>query len=664
MAFFKYQEAYQVVNELREPNAVKMKDFIDRFNLYELKLRDSFNDIINLNNNGSISEDIKRQKMKELRILHIEGETLVKELNASEVSAGHQKAHEMNKFISLRILISNIIALASVLIALGIGIIISRRISMSIIKLRDSTIEISKGNLNTRVEIETRDEIGQLAASFNKMIDDLKATTVSCNYVDSIFNSMNSMLIIISPQGIIQTVNPFVCSTLGYQCSELIGQRSDKVIDISDLLSAQGWMKYLLKKERIINVERLFIASDERKIPALFSSSVIFGDTGYVQYIICVAQDISSRKDLEEQLHKAQRYSQGIIDSAMDMIIVVDKNYNILEFNQAAQNVFGYSLEEVIGRHVSMLSPNNPEAVKNVMETLNEKGSFKGEATNMRKDGEHFIADMAISLFMDENNNPNGFVGSLRDITENKRLEMELAIYHVNLEAKVIERTAELTDANIKVNDSLHEKEVLLREIHHRVKNNLQIVSSLLESQTRYIDDHRILAMFKDSQNRIASMALIHEKLYQSTSLSKINIAEYIKDLADNLLITYSETSSNITMNIKSEPISLNIETAIPCGLIINEIITNSLKYAFPDNRSGLITINFNSDQDNNLTLIVADNGIGLPRDFDLTKSKSLGLSLINSLAKRQLDGTIEIVDNNGTLFKISFTELQYKERF
>ncbi|MBF0540774.1 MAG: PAS domain S-box protein [Nitrospirae bacterium] len=661
IAFSLYQEAYETAKSSNDPNSIKMKGFIERFSEYKKSLNSTINEIKILNNR-KISEKVKKQKLKELLKLHIKGETIIKDLNEFEVMSGHQKVEGIDKAISLRILISNIITVASVLFALIIGIIISRKISRSLIKLRDSTIEISKGNLYTRVEIETKDEIGQLAASFNKMTEDLQKTTVSRNYVDSIFNSMNSMLIIISPQGIIQTVNPNTCSTLGYQCSELIGMKFDLVIDIKDLLSTAAWIRYLIKKERLNNVERSYITKDGKKISVLFSSSVILDDKRNVQYIICVAQDISLRKIVEEQLNKAQKYSQGIINSSMDMIIAVDTERKITEFNLAAQNVFGYQLEEVLGKTPLMLVYDE-QAGNNVFQVLAEKGEFYGEITHKRKNGEPFIAAISITSLKDIDYNFIGFVGILRDITEKNRLERELLKYRDSLEKMVADRTSELMNANVKIKDSLREKEVLLREIHHRVKNNLQIVSSLLESQSRYIEDNNILAKFKDSQNRISSMALIHEKLYQSTSLSKINFAEYIKDLANNLFATYYINATNITLKVTSDEILLNIETAIPCGLIINEIITNSLKYAFPDNRKGEIIINFYCKEDNNLSLIIGDNGIGLPKDIDFTKTKSLGLSLINNLAKRQLDGLCEIVNNKGVVYMITFRELQYKER-
>lgn len=489
---------------------------------------------------------------------------------------------------------------------------------------------------------------------------------ISYDYTSNIFKNINSILIIVSPKGLILAANPFVCKILGYEEDELAGQPIEKVVDLKDLLSAAGWMRYLIKKQNITNIERSFITKDNLRIPAILSTSLVYDENGIIQYILCTAQDITLRKAQEIELSKAQKYAQGIINASMDMIIAVDKDMKITEFNEAAQDIFGYDLEEVIGNHVMMLLPKDVEGGSNVFEILSQKGEFKGEVTHKRKNGEVFVASLSISMLKDIEDNPNGYVGILRDITEKNRLEIELVIHRSNLEEMVMVRTAELTDANKKIKESLQEKEVLLREIHHRVKNNLQIVSSLLESQARYINDEDILSKFKDTQSRITSMALIHESLYQSNSLSKINFAQYIRDIADSLMVAYNIDPSRIAMNIQSDEITLNIETAVPCGLIITEIITNSLKYAFPDtNKSGgcEVTIRFFRNQDNSLTLIIGDNGIGLSKDIDLTKKKSMGLYLVEQLAKRQLDGSLQIDYNNGTLFKISFIELQYKER-
>ncbi len=203
------------------------------------------------------------------------------------------------------------------------------------------------------------------------------------------------------------------------------------------------------------------------------------------------------------------------------------------------------------------------------------------------------------------------------------------------------------------INSSLEEKEILLKEIHHRVKNNLQVIYSILGLQANYIKDETYLNILRESQQRIKSMAIIHEKLYQSKDLAKINFQEYVTNLTNTLYETYRYSNQNLEIKINVEKIFLGIDSAIPCGLIINEIFSNSLKHAFSGINNGEITISFNQENDY-FYLIIKDNGIGLPENFDIKKAKSLGLKLISTLIK-QIKGHLELNGNNGTEFKISF---------
>ncbi len=214
---------------------------------------------------------------------------------------------------------------------------------------------------------------------------------------------------------------------------------------------------------------------------------------------------------------------------------------------------------------------------------------------------------------------------------------------------------AERKQAEEQIKASLKEKEVLLKEIHHRVKNNLQIISSLLKLQARSIKDIQTLEIFNESQSRIRTMALIHESLYQSNDLSKINFAEYLRKLAANLFRSYEITSSGIKQIINVDNVFLEIDVAVPCGLIINELVSNSLKYAFPSGNEGEVKIELCSEQNRHFTLIVSDNGIGLPKNLDLQETRTLGLQLVNNLVD-QLEGSVEVDVNGGTEFKIQFT--------
>ncbi|MBI4682149.1 MAG: HAMP domain-containing protein [Nitrospirae bacterium] len=217
------------------------------------------------------------------------------------------------------------------------------------------------------------------------------------------------------------------------------------------------------------------------------------------------------------------------------------------------------------------------------------------------------------------------------------------------------------------LSESLREKEVLLKEIHHRVKNNMQVISSLLNLQARQISDKQYIELFNESRNRIASMALVHEKLYNSKDLTNIDFKDYINCLANELFSFYGISPKKILLKISSENIRLPIDTAIPCGLIINELVSNSLKYAFPEGKNGEINIILDKtsadDNDNFYNLTVSDNGIGIPGDLDIRRLKSLGLQLVITLVEHQLKGGMQLDRSKGTLFDIHFKELKYKSR-
>ncbi|MGB3401650.1 MAG: histidine kinase dimerization/phosphoacceptor domain -containing protein [Microcoleaceae cyanobacterium] len=246
-----------------------------------------------------------------------------------------------------------------------------------------------------------------------------------------------------------------------------------------------------------------------------------------------------------------------------------------------------------------------------------------------------------------------------------------------SLEQTVTDRTLELTQINTKLQQeiqernqietklkaSLQEKEILLKEIHHRVKNNLQIISSLLDFQAATIKDTKLLNLLADSQNRIQSMALIHEHLYQSQNLAQVQFDQYINQLVKHLCFTFDQQLDQITPVIQVNPIQLNLETAIPCGLVVNELVTNAFKHAFPHNQPGIVEIHFYQDDQDILNLIISDNGVGINPKIDPNRGDRLGLRLVKILA-RQLNATIDFEANSGTTVKLTFTPLKYKSRF
>jgi len=328
-------------------------------------------------------------------------------------------------------------------------------------------------------------------------------------------------------------------------------------------------------------------------------------------------------------------YNESILKGMSDPMFVVDNSGVITFYNNPASLLTGYSHEEALGRKLfSVLRPAPGEnTLADVIFSKDEVGSF--EATILQRSDKKAIVRGSISPILDATGVLIGTIVLLHDITRER-------------------------EADEKIKASLREKEVLLKEIHHRVKNNLQIISSLLNLQSGYIKDTQALGMFKESQNRVRSMALIHEKLYQSNDIARIDFAEYLKNLTGNLVRSYGTMGSLVNLVIKADNISLGIDTAIPCGLIINELVTNSLKYAFTDGqRSGEIRVELTEigEGENSLyRLVVADNGVGLPEGMNIYKTSSLGLQLVTTLTD-QIHGAIEVNRERGTEFIITFKE-------
>ena len=355
-------------------------------------------------------------------------------------------------------------------------------------------------------------------------------------------------------------------------------------------------------------------------------------------YAICgISTDISdavaaatqrklAEKDLELQAVITRNMAEGIC-------LVRADNGVIVYANPKFESMFGYNPGELNGKHVSIVNyADESMSAEEVNQAIRREVLEHGEATyevhNVKKDGTPFWCRATTSIF-DHPEYGTVLVAVHQDITEHKQAE-------------------DLIKASLK------EKEVLLKEIHHRVKNNLQIVTSLLQMQSRRTKEPQAVEVLRDSKNRIASIALVHEKLYRSEDLANIDFGQYIPDLTTHLFDTYNVSSNTVKLNINVENIPLQIDTAIPCGLIVNELVSNSLKYAFSANYQGIVQVEFYARSDDTLTLIVRDNGIGIPEDFDLETTHSLGLTLVQGLVE-QLEGTIELDRNRGTEFKITF---------
>ncbi len=366
----------------------------------------------------------------------------------------------------------------------------------------------------------------------------------------------------------------------------------------------------------------------------------LYDSEGNINGAVESIRDITQPKMAKSALKRSEQRFRAVAESAVDAIVTTNSQGNIIFFNNSLSKIFGYTKEELTGKPLTLLMP---ERFKKIY--LNELQKFKKSGqhrlmgktvttTGLRNDKHEFPFEMSLSAW--ESDGKTYFTSIIRDLTERQK-------------------------ADEQIKKSLQEKEVLIREVHHRVKNNMQIISSLLNLQTSYVDDKETVDLLKESQNRVKSMAMIHEKLYQSEDLNHINIFDYINSLVNDLFYSYAIPKYQIKPVIEVEKINLNIETAVPCGLIISEIISNSLKYAFPKGRKGEVHISLKHNGEK-FYLTIGDNGIGLPEGFEINKADSLGLKLVNSLTE-QIDGELKLDRINGTKFNITFQESKYKDR-
>lgn len=437
--------------------------------------------------------------------------------------------------------------------------------------------------------------------------------------------------------GTISYVNKRMADMLGYSKDEIIGRSTSDFVNYEEIEN-KNQIQEELSDVNNLNFERKMIRKDGSILYTLSKSSKRYDSNGNFIGYLAMHTDITERKIAENNLMESNERFKLMANGTPGLIFVDDEEGNHLFVNDHYLEYFNITEEEVSGLKWQPLIHKDdlPEYLKKVKIALSTHEPFFGQARVLRGDGEwRWIETSAMPRFS-ANNEYIGHVGISIDIHERKKAERD-------------------------IRKSLNEKENLLKEIHHRVKNNLQIISSLLNLQEDYVNEDPIAVnVLKESQNRVVSMAMIHEMIYQSEDLSRINFSDYIRNLTTNLFHSYG--IKNITSVINVYQIYLNIETAIPLGLIISELVSNSLKYAFPNDKSREISINLkNEGKEHNL--IISDNGIGISEEIDFTTESSLGLRLVYSLVN-QLDGKIKLDRSNGTKYTIIFKELKYTKRF
>ena len=399
---------------------------------------------------------------------------------------------------------------------------------------------------------------------------------------------------------------------------------------------------------------RTFIRSGYRLLDAESRSVDAEGTVSYHQTTFfgtvengCLVSAWGSQRDITDRLQNERkiRLLAQTIASAKDCVYLTDLSGTVLYVNDAFLATYGYAEEELLGRSITSIHAASEEDRASASAGSGAGASgWYGEIMSRRKTGELFPVELWTSLVRNDDGEPVAVVGVARDITERKRAEDQ-------------------------IRRSLKEKEVLLKEIHHRVKNNLQVISSLLSLQSEYIQDPEMLKVFKESQFRVRSMALVHEKLYRSESLAEINLAEYIRELSTQLFRSFGLGKQGVQLAVEVAEGMLGIDLAIPCGIILNELITNALKYGFPDDRSGEVYVEMTREPSGHAVLVVGDTGVGMPQGLDVRTTDSLGLKLVTMLTE-QLQGTLTLINGgrrrgspSGTEFVIRFPAPENPER-
>lgn len=352
-------------------------------------------------------------------------------------------------------------------------------------------------------------------------------------------------------------------------------------------------------------------------------------------------QDITARKQAEEALQKSEARFRSIFEQSANGYLLTAPDGRLLKVNAAMSNMLGYPLETLQQANFRDIThPDDLELSDNNLRRLlcGEVETSQFEKRYLHKNGATIWTLVNTTLVRDSQNTPLYFVTGVTNVTERKQAEEQ-------------------------IKKALAEKETLLRELHHRTKNNMGVISALFDLQIADMNDTRLQAALMETQTRIRSMALVHQKLYEAQDLSYLNLKDYIHDLADLLLNSYRVSLGSIVLSTEMEDAPVLIDTAIPCGLILNELISNALKYAFPDGRNGEIKIQLKRLEGGDLSLTVTDNGVGLPSGFDIRKDGRLGLQIVRILGESQLNGKIRFETSQGLACHLQFRDDLYKPR-
>ena len=443
-----------------------------------------------------------------------------------------------------------------------------------------------------------------------------------------VVESAPNAMVMISASGKIEMVNAQAERVFGYERKEMLGESIEMLVP----------QRYRAKHPQLRGsffagpVSRpmgagrdLFgLKKNGTEFPIEIGLNPIETDEGPM--VLSAIVDISSRKRLEERFRQ-------VVESAPNAMVMINSAGSIEMVNAQAERVFGHARDEMLGQSIEMLVPErfrqSHPGLRNAFfgGPISRPMGAGRDLYGLKKDGSEFPIEIGLNPIQTEEGTM--VLSAIVDISDRKHKEQS-------------------------IHAALKEKDVLLGEIHHRVKNNLQVVHSLLGLQSTNLDDETVIGMMRESQNRIRSMALIHQTLYESKDFARVDFKNFLDSLVPTLISSYGVATDRITLLINSRDVLLPINAAIPCGLLVNELISNALKHAFPGDRQGEINIALLMENPQYAVLTVSDNGVGIPETFNLEQTQTLGLQLVTMLSD-QLGGAIEIHRANPTRFALRF---------
>ncbi|MCO6430523.1 MAG: PAS domain S-box protein [Deltaproteobacteria bacterium] len=469
----------------------------------------------------------------------------------------------------------------------------------------------------------------ELEDKVRKRTNELELVNARLSHWAKIIDSSDDGIISLSLEGLITSWNRAAERIFGYRAIEIIGRPIDELMDEERAAEFGQIRDIVASGDPFPDHETAWQRRGEGQVlVSLTVSPLMNHKTSLVDGFSIIVRDVTDRKRQEERFRIA-------VEAAPNAMLLVNPEGKIVLANAQSSHLFGYSNRELMGADFEMLIPGGAlQGVEGEENSLNghKTGSTRKDYSAVRKNGRSFPVEVGHTPI--ETSEGSMVISAVVDMTSHR-------------------------EAQERIQSSLEQKELLLKEVHHRVKNNLQVISSLLKIQSGYLSDPQAKAVLRESEDRVRSMALVHERLYRSAELNRVEFKSYVEQLANELRRTYCLNEAALTLDMELDEIDLNIEKAIPCGLILNELISNALKHAFRGfgeeyKRRVKISVKRASSPRMAFEMTVADNGRGLPDYVDLQHPKSMGLRVVRTLCE-QLKGTLEVTRENGTVFRLNF---------